>query len=40
LRKARIYDVQLSAEPSPLLLGAIVGYEALLQGAMAAAMRD
>jgi hypothetical protein len=40
LRKARVYSVQLSGEADTLLLGALVGYEALLQEAMAASMRD
>jgi hypothetical protein len=40
LRKARVYTVHLTLDPSPLLLGALVGYEALLQAAMAVSMRD
>jgi hypothetical protein len=40
LRKARVYTVHFHSDPSPLLLGAVVGYEALLSAAQAAAMRD
>ena len=40
LRRARVYTVRFGAEPEPLLLGALVGYEALLSEAQAAAMRD
>ena len=40
LRRARVYSVQFGAEPDPLLLGALVGFEALLSEAQAAAMRD
>lgn len=40
LRKARVYTVRFADEPSPLLLGAILGYEGLLSAAQAAAMRD
>lgn len=40
LRRARVYTVQLNGEPDPLLLGALVGYEALLSAAQSAAMRD
>jgi hypothetical protein len=40
LRKARVYMVSFHGDPSPLMLGAIVGYEALLSAAQTAAMRD
>ena len=40
LRKSRVYTVSFHSDPSPLVLGAIVGYEALLSAAQTAAMRD
>ena len=40
LRRARVYTAHFTGEPDPLLLGALVGYEALLSAAQAAAMRD
>jgi hypothetical protein len=40
LRKARVYTATFPASPDLLVLGALVGYEALLSAAMAASMRD
>ncbi|HEX8208112.1 MAG TPA: hypothetical protein VF587_18765 [Solirubrobacteraceae bacterium] len=40
LRKDRIYTVRLATEPDVLLLGSIIGFDALLHAAQGVSMRD
>ncbi|HEX2086851.1 MAG TPA: hypothetical protein VHF89_14320 [Solirubrobacteraceae bacterium] len=44
LRRARVYRLQIASPPPPdlhaLVLGAAIGYESMLDAALAAAMRD